>query len=674
MKKYPIELQDEENACGAFCISMILKYYGYKDEIQNIKKNARMTQTGITMKGLIECFKIYQIEAKAYEASLQDIHTENMYPCILFMIYQDIGHFVVLYKKDKNGYLIGDPARGLISVSQEEMEDHYTLKMVGIVHVGRVPQLSYKSYLSFLKDGFYEYPGPMKKLIKKGLLIACIGYLSSYFFQIIIDDIHQKTLFFYLIVFCVFYNVMEIFKAYLERQKSEYIVNLTKAFDEDYVYTSSLSMLDYPLSFFDKDRGYIQSQIMSLFELGSMNVDCFERIFLDLSSFLIFMAGMAMIHIYMCIIVMTMIVAICTYVYFSIDKLRHYDNTYLESFLQYQNHVLELIDNHFLIKRFHLYQSSLNINRKVYQNHANAKQQLGLMMNKMQIHIQYIVYFFYMMIMIYGFYLFKKNILTLGQVMMFYMLVSYCQEPLMHMIHLASQYQYIALIYEKYKAFQIPKKTVQQLLVKKVDSVTFDHVGYSYGYQMPLFEHLDLTIRRHTFIQGKTGCGKSTLLKLLMGYDDQYTGNIYINDHLLKDIELSSLYEHIGYSDATPTFLSLSLFDNFLCEDQKRIDDYLHLFHQEELCHMMHIVLNTDGSPLSLGQRQIVALIRLLCQNYDMIVLDEAFSHMDTSLMNTVLDYLMTLDIVFIIVNHQSNTMYNNCDYVIIENGRIKSR
>ena len=38
MYKYPIELQDEEKACGAYCIAMILKYYHFHDEIKNIKK------------------------------------------------------------------------------------------------------------------------------------------------------------------------------------------------------------------------------------------------------------------------------------------------------------------------------------------------------------------------------------------------------------------------------------------------------------------------------------------------------------------------------------------------------------------------------------------------------------------------------------------------------------
>ena len=107
MKRYPIELQDEQKACGVFCILMILKYYGFKDEISHIKEKTRMNQNGVSIKGIIECLKSYQIEAKAYEATLEEVDRENMYPSILFMVYDGIGHFVVLYEQ-YDDYLIID--------------------------------------------------------------------------------------------------------------------------------------------------------------------------------------------------------------------------------------------------------------------------------------------------------------------------------------------------------------------------------------------------------------------------------------------------------------------------------------------------------------------------------------------------------------------------------------
>ena len=165
MHKYPIELQDEEKSCGAYCIDMILKYYHFYDEIKNIKKKARLNQNGISIRGMIECLKSYQIEAKAYEATLEDVVREVKCPCILYMIYDGIGHFVVLYEIKDEEYIIGDPAKGLVKMYIEEMNEHYGQRVIVIKHVGRVPQLHYKSYRQFLKDTFFAYQRYMISLI-----------------------------------------------------------------------------------------------------------------------------------------------------------------------------------------------------------------------------------------------------------------------------------------------------------------------------------------------------------------------------------------------------------------------------------------------------------------------------------------------------------------------------
>ena len=280
-----------------------------------------------------------------------------------------------------------------------------------------------------------------------------------------------------------------------------------------------------------------------------------------------------------------------------------------------------------------------------------------------QLLLQYIIYIFYIVIMILGFYYFQKKILSLGQVLMFYMLMSYCIDPLFHLIEVFSEFKQTSLIYEKYKSFEVQEEEKEKIS-ERITSIRLDNVGYSYGYQLPLFEHIDYKIEKNLLLKGKTGSGKSTLLKLFMGYDMTYKGDIYINDQELRNLSLESLYQHIGYVCQTPTFLHLSLFDNFLCDDELKVREFLKIFHQEELVHMFHMILDEDGSPLSLGQRQVVAIIRMLCQDYDVCILDEAFSHMDAKLSAVVQRYLFQHDDkrIYIVVNHQTRTVRKGWD------------
>ncbi|MCD8027957.1 MAG: ATP-binding cassette domain-containing protein [Erysipelotrichaceae bacterium] len=283
------------------------------------------------------------------------------------------------------------------------------------------------------------------------------------------------------------------------------------------------------------------------------------------------------------------------------------------------------------------------------------------------------------MILVLGFYFFQETQLSIGQLLMFYMLVSYCIQPLMNMVALAAQYKQVSIIYEKYKAFEVEEMIDKEDIHDKIIMITFDNVGYAYGYQLPVLELIDFTVHHHLLLKGITGSGKSTLLRLLMGVDMNYTGDIFLNDQGLRTINLDSLYQHIGYTNETPTFLHMSVYDNFLCDNEELIKQYLKAFGQLDLVNMFHMILSEDGSPLSLGQRQIIALIRLLCQDYDVYILDEALSHMDTRLAGKVMRYLLKNfnDKIFIMVNHQTkveNKNLDNLDCVIIENGKIKSK
>lgn len=674
MHKYPIELQDEEKSCGAYCIDMILKYYHFYDEIKNIKKKARLNQNGISIRGMIECLKSYQIEAKAYEATLEDVVREVKCPCILYMIYDGIGHFVVLYEIKDEEYIIGDPAKGLVKMYIEEMNEHYGQRVIVIKHVGRVPQLHYKSYRQFLKDTFFAYQRYMISLIWKGLWIAVMGYGSSYFFQILIDYIHLKTAFFYMAILAMAYTTLECIRTYMTQLKMKEMIHLQKAMDEDYVFQSLMNMLKQPHSFFYQDHGVIQSQLLSLFDLTEMSLECFEKFFLDGLFFVVLFVGMCLLNIWLALIVAVTFIVICVISYFRLKDFQSLNKNYLEAHYLFRHHVLELIDNHSLIRYFHLFQRQRERSYHVYLDEALLKEKQALFLNQFQSLIQYLIVLCYGIVLLVGFYLFHLQHITMGQLIMFYMLVSYCIQPVLNMVALASQYKQVSLIYDKYKNFEVDLEKSKCTLDQPITSIRYDDVTYAYGYQLPVLEHIDLNIQHHLWIKGITGSGKTTLLKLLLAEDLAYQGDIYINDLELRQIDLASLYEHIGYLNETPTFLHMTLQDNFLCQDEKKIQFYLKTFGQESLNDMMHIVLSENGYPLSLGQRQVVALIRMLCRDWDVLILDEAFSHMDTRLANKILRYLMKNDEgkIYIMINHQTKIVNKNMECVIIEKGKIK--
>ena len=671
MRVYPIFIQDEEMSCGAYCILMILKYYGYQEEISLIKKKTRMSQNGISIKGMIECFKEYQIESKAYEASLDDIKENAQLPCILHTIDNGCGHYVVLYDIKDDIYTVGDPAKGIEKYHKEEIERLYSQRVILITHVGRVPELTYQSYKSFIYNLYFSYRQYMKKLCAKGFLIALFTYLCSFFYSIIFDVIDVDTHYFYLILLCVTYGTTLLMKTFITHKQNEEVIKISRVLDEDIAFDSFVGYMSKPISFYMADKGQISGQILSLSDLSQFIIMMFCHGVLDGMLIIVLMGGMMLLSLSMSLLVLVMlgiIVLLSHRYYIQVEQMHKH---YLESYYDYHHHLLEMIDNRFLIHRHALNRDMRKRSFNIYSKQADLAQDQSLYTNDFNRIIQVIIYLFTIFILLLGFYLYQSQKITMGEFLMFYMLMSYIVEPVMNLIEIKSHYSKTKSLFEKYKGFKV-KNEDKNKMEGRITSVTLDNVGFSHGYQLPLFEHLDYTIKSHTLITGETGCGKSTLLKLMMGFDDQYTGDIFFNHQELRTIDLNSLYRHIGFLNESPSFFNLSLYDNFLCDDEGKIRSLLKCFHQEDLADMFHITLNEDGSPLSLGQRQVVSLIRVLCQDYDVIIFDEAFSHMDRKLVTYVNKYLTAHDEgkIYIMVDHHIRTLKKGWDMITIDNSK----
>lgn len=101
--------------------------------------------------------------------------------------------------------------------------------------------------------------------------------------------------------------------------------------------------------------------------------------------------------------------------------------------------------------------------------------------------------------------------------------------------------------------------------------------------------------------------------------------------------------------------------------------DLLKYFHLDELIEHLQDKIDRQGSQLSSGQGELVMIIRALLCDLDVLILDEAFSHIDEQRLQLLFDYLSSLPIILIIVSHQINIMNKEYDCVIIESGKIIS-
>ena len=153
-------------------------------------------------------------------------------------------------------------------------------------------------------------------------------------------------------------------------------------------------------------------------------------------------------------------------------------------------------------------------------------------------------------------------------------------------------------------------------------------------------------------------------------------GQILINGKDITQINQNSLYAKMKYLDKNIVFYQETLEFNLIFDNHNKYQqmiDLLKYFHLDELIEHLQDKIDRQGSQLSSGQGELVMIIRALLCDLDVLILDEAFSHIDEQRLQLLFDYLSSLPIILIIVSHQINIMNKEYDCVIIESGKIIS-
>ncbi|WP_400255274.1 cysteine peptidase family C39 domain-containing protein [Spiroplasma endosymbiont of Cleonymus obscurus] len=122
--KYPFVQQETENDCGLACLAMIYRFYFKKKLLINdIKKDIFLTKLGINLLELKQLASNYNLLLKAYNINFDKLKSLIIVKSLIIQIYNaNVGfHFIVIYKKKKNKWLVANPED--IELSWKNIED-----------------------------------------------------------------------------------------------------------------------------------------------------------------------------------------------------------------------------------------------------------------------------------------------------------------------------------------------------------------------------------------------------------------------------------------------------------------------------------------------------------------------------------------------------------------------
>jgi len=230
-------------------------------------------------------------------------------------------------------------------------------------------------------------------------------------------------------------------------------------------------------------------------------------------------------------------------------------------------------------------------------------------------------------------------------------------------------------------------KTEGQNFIQEVDVVetpTIELRGLAFRYsdsEPYIIKDLDLKITPGECVAftGPSGSGKTTLMKLLLGLLEPTGGEIMIGDVKLANLGLSNYRQLIGTVMQDDTLFAGSIADNISffspSPDQEMIAQCAHLaaIDKEIMCMPMayNTLVGDIGTGLSGGQKQRILLARALYKRPQLLVLDEATSHLDVWNEQAVNAAIQSLKLTRIIVAHRPETIAMAERVVVLHGGKI---
>ena len=224
-----------------------------------------------------------------------------------------------------------------------------------------------------------------------------------------------------------------------------------------------------------------------------------------------------------------------------------------------------------------------------------------------------------------------------------------------------------------------------KLEISDCKNIKLENVEFSYDESRKILAGINMELEKGKFISivGESGCGKSTIAGLILGKNKNYKGSIRIDETELTDINEQSLMEQIilvshnsylfkgtveenlkmGKSDATKEEMEAAL----------RKVNLLDFINSEE---SLNTKIAEQGSNLSGGQCQRLAMGRAILKDAKMYIFDEATSNIDAESEELIMEVIhkLALTKTIILISHRlANVVNSDCIYML-KNGKITEK
>jgi len=219
---------------------------------------------------------------------------------------------------------------------------------------------------------------------------------------------------------------------------------------------------------------------------------------------------------------------------------------------------------------------------------------------------------------------------------------------------------------------------------EEIQTLSLQNINFSYtNSKQPIFENANITFKQEKLnvVKGRSGMGKTTLITLCMRLRLPNTGTILFNDKNIDSFNEESLLSKTGLVEQEPFIFEGTLAENIFFDRTPDIQYVLKLMNDFDLSHLAKsekelytVKIGKKERQLSTGEKQRIALIRVLVKQAELIFFDEATSNLDRENAEKIIDCIKKVakEKLVICVSHDQLLLQEAENLYEIINGKIE--
>jgi ATP-binding cassette, subfamily C, bacteriocin exporter len=693
-------LQKDQADCGVACLQNILRHKGVEISLEKLRELSGTNSFGTTLLGLCQAAEKIGFNAQGAEANTMNDLKKIKFPCILHTTIENLEHYIIFYNWDGNHFLLGDPGKGVIKMTEDELSIIWKSKVVLLLQPTEKLERNRHQYQKRWKWLFLivkGYTTPLVITAVMGLIISILSLSTAIFSQKLIDRLLNKPDVTKVYISLLLLGMLLFLKGIINYVRGHILALQAKAFNIDITASFYEKLLKMPKLFFDNrktgdmvarlnDTNRIQQTASSL--IGEISIQI-----------LLLLVTVVIVFTYSTIaglVGLLFVPAAFLLVRWFQPKILNCQRKTMVAHARNESNYIDNIKAIGIIKLFNKENYFFKESKTIFTGLQDTVFSMAKIRIKFNLAIEILATCFFIILTITGVFSVLHKQLGAGELIAILQLGGLLMQATVTIALANIQIQDAKLAFDRMyefsnmesvedaESYSSEREIISHLEPFNFETLQVKQLCFRFPGRKLLLNNINLCVKKGGIvaITGDSGEGKSSFFQLLQLFYKPTSGQILVNNEFINALDIVKWRKAVGVVTQHPVLFSGTVIDNIILKKTEPNDiepvvkfcvnmglhDYM-----LKLPQGYSTLVGEGGISISGGQMQLISLARCLYHQPQLLLLDEPTAAMDRKTEQFVIEMLQKIKPYcgIILISHK-DTLTEIADAVyLLEQGAL---